>query len=110
MKLRNGRMFFMHCESAEACEKWLLAIRSVGANIVDCAPTTLDLKKASLQPSNPSEGSGADMKGKLEELRANLRDAAIVDEPAPAPVVEESTGPKRVHKVIGGIVIATEKK
>eukprot|EP00037_Helgoeca_nana_P005743 m.53780 g.53780 ORF g.53780 m.53780 type:complete len:194 (-) comp16695_c0_seq1:238-819(-) len=95
MQTRQGRLWSVHAESPEACDKWIDAIRKVGANIRRSDETEDALKLRA--------------EGKTEAASA-----AAVDAPDSAGAAAESEDggekeeKKYVHKVIGGMVVKVE--
>jgi hypothetical protein len=117
MRTRQGRVFLMHAENTAAADRWIAAIRSVGANIV--------LTETQLRVARGDAAAAVDVVAtvgaSLAELAVGAGDSDSGDdapEPLggsppsqPLPAAPGSDDEKKwVHKVVGGVVIKTEKK
>eukprot|EP00035_Acanthoeca_spectabilis_P001421 m.79999 g.79999 ORF g.79999 m.79999 type:complete len:192 (+) comp10863_c0_seq1:240-815(+) len=94
LQTRQGRLWSVHAESPEACDKWIDAIRRVGANIRRSEATEEALQRRAAS--------------KVAADQANVPSPA-----APTAVSSEDSGEKKeekkyVHKVIGGMVVKVE--
>lgn len=102
LKTRQGRVYCVHAESLEATDKWIDSIRSVGANI-RLYPETIEALRRRDEARH----------GVVDSSTTATAPTTTTVEPttaSPTPVETSEEPKKYVHKVIGGMVIATESK
>ena len=104
LRTRQGRLFVMHAESHAAADKWIAALRSVGANITMTARQAALAKGEALPEDEDADADAqAGQDSDSEDEGTHAAKPAVA---AAAPVEEK----KFVHPVVGGVVIKTEVK
>jgi len=100
MRTRQGRVYQVHAESVEASDKWIAAVRSVGANIVMYEETIEALSRRSvaidLNAGTPEDAAAAAADDSAEGDAATLKSAPAEDDEA-----------RYTMKVVGGMVVKT---
>eukprot|EP00051_Salpingoeca_urceolata_P013679 m.172693 g.172693 ORF g.172693 m.172693 type:complete len:206 (+) comp17861_c0_seq2:3172-3789(+) len=112
LKMRNGRVFFVHAESAVQCRKWLQAIRSVAANI-RLEPGQLERLEAAGNGDADSEGAAVAVAAADAAAAENDEESSGDEEGevtmrqggGAAAGVERPASQAFVHKVVGGTVV-----
>lgn len=119
LRSRKGRIYVMHAESEEAWGKWLLAIKSIGANMVYSDETAAELKRvaegrprvAESTPTPPPQGPGAPEPDADTEDYSGFGDESDGDDDEEEGVeVEEEETKSYITRVVGGMTIKTEIK
>lgn len=99
MRTRQGRVYIVHAESVEASDKWIAAVRSVGANIVMYEETieALSRRSVALDLNAGTSGDAAAAAAAPAE-----GDAATLKSP-----LAEDDEARYTMKVVGGMVVKT---
>lgn len=98
MRTRQGRVYIVHAESVEASDKWIAAVRSVGANIVMYEETIEALSRRSvaldLNAGTLGDAAAAPAEGDVATLKS-------------PPAEAEDDESRYTMKVVGGMVVKT---
>jgi hypothetical protein len=109
LRVRTGRIYYMLAPSITEMKPWLVAFEAVGANIV--------FSEYQLQLQTPSKsGESAEhvqaVRDQVQKLRITQRSASspmLIKKPSVATDIASPPAVGFAHRVVGGVVIRTEK-
>jgi hypothetical protein len=107
LRTRAGRVFYMYATSPQDLHKWLVGLQAIGANI---SLSDFQLAHEASPPADAEEIQALrEVIQRARYLQRTSSTPKLLKKPSVANAINDSPAQGFAHKVVGGVVIRTDK-